>query len=112
MLAAIRDFPMPSNPTISDIRSWFGLINQIAPFIASATIMEPFRELLQPTKAYGKKVFWDNQLKDLFEKTKRLVTEHAEKVLTYYDCKKETILITDWSRQGIGFVILKKYCSC
>ena len=112
MLAAIRDFPMPTNPTISDIRSWFGLINQIAPFIASASIMEPFRELLQPTKANSKKVFWDSQLKGVFEKTKLLVTEHAEKGLTYYDCKKETILITDWSRQGIGFVILQKSCSC
>ena len=112
MLAAIADFLMPTNPTISDIRPWFGLINQIAPFIASASIMEPFRELLQPTKANGKKVFWDSQLKELFEKTTLLVTEHAKKGLPYYDCKKETILITDWSRQGIGFVILQKSCGC
>ena len=74
--------------------------------------MEPFRELLLPTKANDKKVLWDSQLKELFEKTKLLATEHAEKGLTYYDCKKETILITDWSRQGIGFMILQKSCSC
>ena len=28
VIAAIRDFPMPENPTITDIRSWFGSVNQ------------------------------------------------------------------------------------
>ena len=32
MLSAIRNFPMPDNPSIPDIRSWFGLVNQVAPF--------------------------------------------------------------------------------
>ena len=32
MLSAIENFPMPDNPSIADIRSWFGLVNQAAPF--------------------------------------------------------------------------------
>ena len=59
-LAAIQDFTMPAQPTITDVRSWFGFVNQLAPFLATAPVMSPFRDLLkQPA---GKKVYWDEQL--------------------------------------------------
>ena len=45
-LQSILDFPTPKN--ISDIRSWFGLINQVAYAFAKGTIMAPFRDLLKP----------------------------------------------------------------
>ncbi|XP_069976740.1 uncharacterized protein [Penaeus vannamei] len=53
-LAAIRNFSMPETPSLTDIRSWYGFVNQLAPFLATAPIMEPFRELLQ--KPQGKRV--------------------------------------------------------
>ena len=42
-LEAIRDFPIPKN--ITDVRSWFGLINQVSYAFASAERMLPFRDL-------------------------------------------------------------------
>ena len=30
----------------------------------------------------------------------------------YFDVKKQTCLATDWSRQGIGFFLLQKWCEC
>ncbi|KAK8372924.1 hypothetical protein O3P69_018356 [Scylla paramamosain] len=51
-LAAVRDFSMPAKPTLTDIRSWFGFVNQLAPFIATAPIMEPFRDLLKRPQEY------------------------------------------------------------
>ena len=39
MLKSINNFPMPENPTLSDIRAWFGLVNQLAPFDASSSYM-------------------------------------------------------------------------
>ena len=41
-LAALRSFRMPEKPTITDIRRWFGFVNQLAPFLATAPIMAPF----------------------------------------------------------------------
>ena len=111
-IAAIRNFPMPREPTITDIRSWFGLVNQLAPFIATASIMSPFRELLKSSNLKGKKVHWDAQLQEAFDKTKTALCEIAEKGLTYFDMQKETILITDWSNIGIGFVLMQKHCQC
>ena len=111
-MSAIRNFPMPSEPTITDIRSWFGLVNQLAPFIATASIMAPFRDLLKSSKLTSKKVYWDAELQDAFEKTKEELCNVATKGLQYFDKSKQTILITDWSKVGIGFVLMQKHCDC
>ena len=59
IISAIENFPAPRN--ITDIRSWFGLINQVSYAFANAEIMGPFRELL----ASKKRVFyWDSTLTD------------------------------------------------
>ena len=50
-LQNIRDFPIPKN--ISDVRSWFGLINQVAYAFAKGTVMAPFRDLLKPTNKFN-----------------------------------------------------------
>ena len=44
-LEVIRDFPEPHN--IIDVRSWFGLVNQVAYAFSMAERMHPFRKLLE-----------------------------------------------------------------
>ena len=44
MTRAIREFPTPTS--ITGIRSWFGLVNQVSYSFAQSEIMFPFRELL------------------------------------------------------------------
>ena len=63
-LAAVRNFQMPDRPSVTDIRSWYGFVNQLAPFLATAPIMNSFRELLK--KPTGKQVYWDEQLRRKF----------------------------------------------
>ena len=109
-LAAVADFPMPEQPTITDIRSFMGLVNQIAPFMITSPLMEPFRELLKGSTS--KKVYWDDQLRAAFEQAKRDISKLISCGLQYYDTNRPTVLMTDWSRQGIGFVVLQQYCSC
>ncbi|XP_063852440.1 uncharacterized protein LOC135095506 [Scylla paramamosain] len=48
-LATVKSFKMPEKPSISDIRSWYRFVNQRAPFLATAPIMNDFRELLRKT---------------------------------------------------------------
>ena len=109
-LVAIRGFPMPDQPSISDIRSWFGLVNQLAPFVATAPIMAPFRELLK--RGSSKKVYWDENLRFKFEYAKKELCKLVSDGLQYYDKSRPTIVMTDWSKEGMGFVILQQYCSC
>ena len=109
-LAAIRNFRMPDKPSISDIRSWYGFVNQLAPFLATAPIMNDFRELLK--KPRGKSVYWDEQLRGKFCRAQDTICQLAKDGLAYYDKTRPTIAITDWSREGVGFVVLQQYCHC
>ena len=63
-LEAIRDFPQPHN--ITDIRSWFRLVNQVAYAFSMAERMHPFRKLLKN----GKRFTWSPELEDIFRESK------------------------------------------
>ena len=109
-LSAIRGFSMPEQPCIKDVRSWYGLVNQLAPFLATAPLMEPFRDLLR--KPTGKKVYWDEQLQLRFQEAQETICRLARDGLFYYDKSRPTAVVTDWSREGIGFVVLQQHCGC
>ncbi len=109
MLSAIASFPMPDRPTLSDIRAWFGLVNQLSPFFATCQIMQPFLELLQ---SGTKTVYWDNTLQQVFEQSKKKIIEEAIRGLKYFNVTDSLCLQTDWSKTGIGFVLLQQSCSC
>ncbi len=112
-LQSLKNFPMPDKPRLEDIRAWFGLVNQLAPFIGSSSHMSPFRELAETKNRKGvKQVYWDNQLKQIFERTRDEIHELACEGLSFYDTNLETTLITDYSKQGIGYVIMQKHCEC
>ena len=43
---AIKNFPVPES--ITDVRSWFGLVNQVSHYAQLREDMEPFRRFLSP----------------------------------------------------------------
>ena len=38
--------------------------------------------------------------------------ETIQEGITRYDTHRWTALMTDWARQGLGYVMCQKYCSC
>ena len=112
IISAIAEFPMPESPTITDIRAWFGLVNQTTPFFASSKVMEPFRELLKTPKNKEKSVYWDSSLKALFDESRKVICDEIKKGLAYFDPSKNIIVITDWCKIGIAFSIWQKHCKC
>lgn len=72
--------------------------------------MNAFWELLK--KPTGRHMYWDDQLQEKFRQAQDTICQLAKDGLTYYDKTRPTAAITDWSREGIGFVILQQYCSC
>ena len=105
-LDAIRNFPTPCN--ITDVRSWFGLVNQVSYAFASAERMLPFRNLLKP----GTRFQWTARLQELFEETKSVIINEIHMGVEIFDMSKPTCLATDWSKDGIGFWLFQKHCSC
>ena len=105
-LDAIREFPTPAN--ITDIRSWFGLINQVSYAFASAEHMLPFRELLKP----GTPFTWDDELNKVFNESKAVIIAEIENGVRIFDKSKPTCLATDWSKTGLGYWLFQKHCHC
>lgn len=105
-LDAIRNFPTPANTT--DIRSWFGPVNQISYAFATADRMLPFRELLKP----GTPFHWDDTLDKIFKESKEVIISEIEEGVRIFDKFKPTCLATDWSKHGIGFWLFQKHCKC
>ena len=62
-IRAIRDFRTPQNTT--DIRSWFGLINQESYCNSLRYNVAPFREHLKQ----GSTIYWDDLLQQFFEQS-------------------------------------------
>ncbi|XP_045101329.1 uncharacterized protein LOC123498232 [Portunus trituberculatus] len=95
LIKSIADFTMPASPSLTDIRSWFGLVNQ---------------ELLK--KPAGRTVYWDETLNAIFTSAKDTIKKLAAEGLKFYDTSRPTAVLTDYSRQGIGFVVSQQYCQC
>ena len=60
ILGAIENFPSPKS--LTDARSWFGLVNQVAWAYSTSNTMQPFRELVKSNSTF----YWDEQLEDIF----------------------------------------------
>lgn len=108
ILDAIWNFPTPKS--ITDIRSWFGLINQVAYAFSQSTTMAPFRDLL--SKKSRKKFYWDDELSRLFEKSKETIVNLIREGVCSFELDRVTCLATDWSKTGIGFTLSQKHCDC
>ena len=109
ILNSIKDFPVPKN--ISDVRGWFGLVNQVAPFYASRPVMQPFRELLKPA-ARGKQIYWDENLRTLFEESKLVIFEAIQQGIKTFRMGAWTCLMPDFCKSWIGYLLMQKKCAC
>ena len=67
MIEAIKEFPAPTN--ITEMRSFFGLVNQVSYAFSLKDTMAPFRELLRPSSDF----YWDDRLQALFEEAREEV---------------------------------------
>ena len=105
-IRAISDFPTPQN--LTDVRSWFGLINQVSYAFSMADTMLPFRELLKPSK----KFHWDESLEKAFQESKITIIKEIHNGVQIFDKSRPTCLATDWSKDGIGYWLFQKHCTC
>ncbi len=106
IIDGIRDFPTPKNAT--DVKSWFGLVQQVAFTFSECSIMDPFRELQSKKRPF----YWDANLEDAFLKSKEEVIRLSREGVRSYDLSRPTCLATDWSKEGLGFSLMQRHCKC
>jgi hypothetical protein len=103
---AIRHFPRPKSTT--DIRSWFGLVNQVANYAQLRDVMAPFRPYLSPKQQFE----WTSELNAAFEASKTNIIKSIQRGVEIFDVHKRTCLRPDFSNRGLGFFLLQQHCSC
>jgi len=95
---AISSFPTPT--TRSELRSFMGLVNQLASGTnAIAGLTAPFRSLLSTKNEF----LWTTEHGKAVSQMKKCLT--TAPVLAFFDMARPTRLCTDASRQGLGFVL-------
>ena len=70
IIEAIKNFPKLEK--VTEIRSWFGLVNQVAYSFYQAEVMEPFKELLSGKRRVWS---WDKTQTDVFNRSKEAIVE-------------------------------------
>ena len=78
LLNAISSFPSPKN--ITDARSWFGLVNQVAWAYSLSPIMLPFWELVKKKK--NSNFVWNEGLEKAFQQSKQVIVGLVKKGVT------------------------------
>ena len=105
-LDAIRDFPSPTSTT--DIRSWFGLVNQVSNYAQLRDSMAPFKPFLSPRCKFS----WSPELEAAFQASKAAIIAAIRQGVEIFDIQRRTCLRPDWSKRGIGYFLLQQHCSC
>ena len=105
ILTTIKDFPKPQD--ITNACSWFGLVNQLGWGHSLSPIVTPFRGLVKHNQTFT----WIETLDKLFADSKKSIIEKIKEGIHMFDTTKPTCLETDWSREGIGYLLLQKHCS-
>ena len=106
MMSAIQDFPPPSD--LTSARAFFGLVNQLQWAYANGPDMAPFRDLVRPGTAFT----WDDNLRELFNNCKEKILQQVKEGVVKYDVNRHTCIQTDFSKEGLGYLLLQKYCNC
>ena len=105
-LEAIAKFPRPTS--LTDVRSWFGLVHQVSQYGKLTSLMAPFRHLLSSKAKFA----WSNELEEAFIASKEGILAAIEEGVRIFDMKKKTCVRPDWSKTGIGYFLSQKHCDC
>jgi hypothetical protein len=102
-LKAISQFPRPNN--ISELRSFMGLVEQLAGFSTRvAAAKGPLRPLLSTKNPF----IWTADQEKAFEDVKRALL--APPILAHFDPERETVIQVDASRKnGMGYALLQRH---
>ena len=99
-LHTIKGFPTPAN--ITDIRSCFGLVNQVAHYAQLRDLMAPFKPLLSLMRKFE----WTDELNQAFAASKSAIVDSIRHGLEIFDPSRRTCLRPDWSNKGIAYFLL------
>ena len=95
-LNAIKNFLTPKN--ITDIRSWFGLVNQVAHYAQLRDILAPFKPFLSPKRQLQR----SDELDKAFSDFKTAIADAIRNSVEIFDSNRRPCLQPDWSQRELA----------
>ena len=105
-IGKIMNFPSPAS--LTDVRSWFGLVNQVSYAFAIADQMDPFRKLLSSKIPF----VWSDELEAAFKASKEEIIRQCRQGIRNFTPGAPTALATDWSKLAVECWLMQKFCQC
>ena len=100
-LEAIQRMPTPKS--VSDVRRFLGMANQLGKFLPSlAEISKSLRDLLSKNNMWN----WGDLQMEAFQVVKEALSSSS--ILAFYRSNRETVVSADASSFGVGGVISQK----
>ena len=106
MMETITEFQRPRD--LTGVRSFFGLVEQVAWAFAKRGERAPFRELLKSSKPF----LWTPELQGAFEAAKAVIAHQVAEGMESFEVGRNTAMLTDWSKVGIALAIVHQHCKC
>ena len=98
---AITNFPVPTS--VTEVRSFLGLANQLASFVPDLTQnARPIHALTKKDTAF----VWGHEQQEAFENVKKLLT--SDLLVKPFNKDFKTELYTDASRLGLGYLLCQR----
>ena len=98
---------VPSPSSLTDIRSWHGMIAQVSYAFSKTEILRPIRHLLSRSP-----FVWSLELEVAFQASKKEIVKQCELGVRSFKSALPTCLAMDWSKFRIGYWLCQKRCSC
>ena len=105
-LDTIAELPTPTNT--KEVRAFHGIVNQANYAFCKSDAMQPFRHLLSSSVPFE----WTKELSDKFEEAKLAIVDAVKEGVESFTMDRPTILAVDWSKHGVGYMLLQKTCEC
>merc|ERR1712030_281087 len=91
-----------------EVRAFHGIVNQANYAFCKSDAMQPFRHLLSSSAPFE----WTKELSDKFEEAKGAIVDAVKEGVEAFTMDRPTILAVDWSKHGVGYMLLQKTCEC
>ena len=88
------------------MRSFFGLVEQVAWTFSKRDEMKPFRGLLKS----GTPFLWTDELQGAFEAARLAIVRQVVEGVTSFEMGRRTAMLTDWSVVGIAVAVVQQHC--
>ena len=105
-ITAIEDFPTPTK--LTDVRSWFGLVNQVAHYDKLSGIMEPFKHLLSPKSKFE----WTTELDYAFLQRRNSSLTRSRTELKSLTLHAPHACVPIGRNLVLDFFLSQKHCQC